>query len=76
MPNLVDLKRYARVEKIPGGELTESRVVDGIMIEKDVTHPNMRRRIENPRIILLDCTLEYKKGESKTDIEMSKDTDF
>jgi chaperonin GroEL (HSP60 family) len=23
------------------------------------------RRIENPRIVLLDCNLEYKKGESQ-----------
>ena len=35
------------------------------MINKDVTHPRMRRRIENPRIVLLDCNLEYKKGESQ-----------
>ena len=26
----------------------------------------MRRKIVNPRIVLLDCNLEYKKGESMT----------
>lgn len=72
----VDVKRYARVEKIPGGEIEESRVLDGIMINKDVTHPKMRRRIEKPRIILLDCPLEYKKGESQTAIEISKEADW
>ena len=41
------------------------------MINKDVTHPKMRRRIENPRIVLLDCPLEYKKGESHTDVEVT-----
>lgn len=30
----------------------------------------------NPRIILLDCPLEYKKGESQTNIEISKETDW
>ncbi|KAI8058583.1 T-complex protein 1 subunit gamma [Syncephalis plumigaleata] len=65
----VDIKRYARVEKVPGGEIEESRVLDGVMVNKDVTHPKMRRRIENPRIVLLDCPLEYKKGESQTNIE-------
>jgi len=25
----------------------------------------MARRIENPKILLLDCNLEYKKGESQ-----------
>jgi len=46
------------------------------MFNKDVTHPKMRRRIEKPRILLLDCNLEYKKGESQTNIEMMKEADF
>ncbi|KAG8828765.1 T-complex protein 1 subunit gamma [Serendipita sp. 401] len=72
----VDIKRYARVEKIPGGAIEESKVLDGVMLNKDVTHPNMRRRIANPRIILLDCPLEYKKGESQTYIEISKESQW
>jgi len=54
----VDIKRYARVEKIPGGEIEQSKVLSGVMLNKYVTHPKMRRRIENPCIILLDCPLE------------------
>ncbi|KAI1366080.1 T-complex protein 1 [Xylaria arbuscula] len=72
----VDIKRYARVEKIPGGEIEDSRVLDGVMLNKDITHPKMRRRIENPRIVLLDCPLEYKKGESQTNIEITKEEDW
>ncbi|RIB02269.1 chaperonin Cpn60/TCP-1 family [Gigaspora rosea] len=70
----VDIKRYARVEKVPGGEIEESKVLDGIMLNKDVTHASMRRRIENPRIVLLDCPLEYKKGESQTSAEISDES--
>merc|ERR1739848_207752 len=72
----VDIKRYARVEKVPGGEIEDSTVLDGVMLNKDITHPKMRRRIENPRVVLLDCTLEYKKGESQTNIEISKEEDW
>ncbi|KAI0878794.1 T-complex protein 1 [Hypoxylon argillaceum] len=72
----VDIKRYARVEKVPGGEIEDSRVLDGVMLNKDITHPKMRRRIENPRIVLLDCPLEYKKGESQTNIEITKEEDW
>ena len=72
----VDIKRYARVEKVPGGEIEESRVLNGVMLNKDITHPKMRRRIERPRIVLLDCPLEYKKGESQTNIEISKEEDW
>ncbi|XP_055013304.1 T-complex protein 1 subunit gamma isoform X1 [Boleophthalmus pectinirostris] len=72
----IDIKKYAKVEKVPGGIIEDSYVLRGVMINKDVTHPRMRRNIKNPRIILLDCSLEYKKGESQTDIEMSKEEDF
>ena len=60
----------AQVEKIPGGELEDSKVLRGVMLNKDVVHSDMRRRIEKPRILLLDCNLEYTKGESKTDMEV------
>jgi len=72
----IDIKRYAKVEKIPGGRIEDSYVLKGIMLNKDVTHQKMRRRIENPRVVLLDCNLEYKKGESVTNVEMMKEEDF
>lgn len=72
----IDIKKYAKVEKIPGGSIDDSTVLKGVMLNKDVTHPKMRRRIENPRIVLLDCGLEYKKGESQTNVEITGDTDF
>ena len=72
----IDTKRYAKVEKLPGGTIEESRVIKGVMFNKDVTHPKMARRIERPRVLLLDCNLEYKKGESQTNIEMMNEDDF
>ncbi|RZC27692.1 T-complex protein 1 subunit gamma [Asbolus verrucosus] len=72
----VDIKRYAKVEKIPGGSVEESQILKGVMVNKDVTHPKMRRYIQNPRIMLLDCSLEYKKGESQTNVEITAETDF
>lgn len=72
----IDIKKYAKVEKIPGGSIDDSCVLRGVMLNKDVTHPKMRRHIINPRIVLLDCALEYKKGESQTNVEISGDTDF
>lgn len=72
----VEVKRYAKIEKIPGGTLDECRVLNGVMVNKDITHPSMRRSIRSPRILLLDCPLEYKKAESQTNMEMTKETDM
>jgi len=72
----IDLKRFAKVEKIAGGELDNCHVLDGVMFNKDVTHGRMRREIKNPRVVLLDCPLEYKKGESSTNVEITKEQDW
>jgi T-complex protein 1 subunit gamma len=72
----IDIKRFAKVEKIPGGEVEDCRVLGGVMFNKDVSHAKMRRRIENPRIILLDCPLEYKKSESQANVECSNEDDW
>lgn len=72
----IDIKRFVRIEKIPGGEVMDSRVLNGVMLNKDVVHPKMSRYIENPRVVLLDCPLEYKKGESQTNIEITKEEDW
>ncbi|EPY39665.1 T-complex protein 1 subunit gamma [Angomonas deanei] len=72
----IDIKRYAKVEKIPGGSLYDSEVLDGVMFNKDHIHQKMRRVIENPRIVLLDSPLEYKKPETAINVEVSKDTDW
>jgi T-complex protein 1 subunit gamma len=71
-----DLANLNAITKIPGGSMEDSEVLKGVMINKDIVHPRMRRQTENPRILLLDCNLEYKKGESQTSLEFSKEADF
>ncbi|CAN0876946.1 T-complex protein 1 subunit gamma [Linum grandiflorum] len=73
----VDIKKYIKVEKVPGGQLEDSKVLKGVMFNKDVVAPGkMKRKIVNPRIILLDCPLEYKKGENQTNAELVKEEDW
>lgn len=36
----------------------------------------MQRKIIKPRILLLDCPLEYKKMENQANVEMQKDEDW
>eukprot|EP01086_Lenisia_limosa_P016367 TRINITY_DN60_c0_g1_i1.p1 TRINITY_DN60_c0_g1~~TRINITY_DN60_c0_g1_i1.p1 ORF type:complete len:501 (+),score=206.64 TRINITY_DN60_c0_g1_i1:144-1646(+) len=72
----IDIKRFVRIEKIPGGEIEDSHVMNGIVVNKDVTHSKMRRFIKNPRIMVLDCNLEYKKGESQTNVMVQNESDW
>lgn len=60
-----------RIECIPGGDLSESRVVHGVMLRLDVMDPtSMPRCVLNPKIALLSCDLEYRRGDSETHLEL------
>ncbi len=73
----INIKNYVKIEKLPGGALEDSKVLQGVMFQKDVVAPGrMRRRISNPRILLLDCPVEYKKGENQTNVELMKEEDW
>ena len=49
----------------------------GVMFQKDVVAPGrMRRKIRKPRVLLLDCPLEYKKGENQTNVELTREEDW
>ncbi|KAI5341756.1 hypothetical protein L3X38_009631 [Prunus dulcis] len=73
----MDIQKYIKVEKVPGGQLEDSVVRKGVMINKDVIAPGkMRRKIFNQRIILLDWPLQYKKGENQTNAELLKEEDW
>ncbi|KAI4291444.1 T-complex protein 1 subunit gamma [Pancytospora philotis] len=71
----IDIKTDIKVEKILGS-FEECEVLEGILLEKELVHPQMRKRIENPKILLIDSPLEYKKGESVTNLEFASAEDF
>ena len=52
-------------------------MLNGVIFQKDVVSPGrMRRKIHNPRILLMDCPIEYKKGENQTNVEIEKEEDW
>jgi len=60
-----------KVEKKPGGALTDTVLIQGILLDKEVVHPGMPRRVEKAKIVLLNCPLEVEKTEfdAKLNIE-------
>jgi len=52
-----------KVEKKPGKSLGETELIKGIVLDKEVVHSGMPRRIDNAKIALLNCALEIEKTE-------------
>ncbi len=59
------------VEKQPGESLTDTKLVEGVIIDKEAAHPKMPKRVEKARIALVKSALEVKKTEftAKINIE-------
>ncbi len=53
-----------------GADLTDSELVEGIIVDKERVHPHMPRRIENARIALLNAALEVKKTEFSAEVKI------
>ena len=52
-----------KVEKKAGASVHDSRLIEGIVLDKEVVHGGMPKRIENARISLVNCPLEIEKPE-------------
>lgn len=72
---VVDLDR-ANVEKKVGESTQDSEMIEGVVIDKEILHQNMPRRIENARIALLGVAIEAKDPENKAEIQITNSTQF
>ncbi|KAK4687031.1 hypothetical protein P7C73_g3088, partial [Tremellales sp. Uapishka_1] len=61
----IDVRAYVKIKKIPGGKISDSEYVDGIVITKNVAHKAMPRRLVNPRIMVVTFPLDYHRIENQ-----------
>jgi len=72
-------KRVADIDNVQvikkaGKSLFDTQLVKGIIIDKEVVHTEMPKRIENAKIALLDCPLEVEKTEFSAEIRIRDPT--
>lgn len=58
-----NLKKIKIVKKTGGDALHDTKLVKGIVLDKEIAHSQMPRSAKNPKIALLGVPLEVKKGE-------------
>ncbi|XP_065919768.1 1-phosphatidylinositol 3-phosphate 5-kinase-like isoform X3 [Dysidea avara] len=56
---------YVQIKKIPGGSKEHSSLIYGIVCSKNVTNKRMQTSFQNPRILLLTCSIEFERTENK-----------
>jgi thermosome len=60
------------VEKKPGESMSETSLIEGLVLDKEVVHSDMPKRVEKAKIALLESALEIEKTEFDAKINIER----
>ncbi|KAL3939330.1 MAG: hypothetical protein SGBAC_005933 [Bacillariaceae sp.] len=63
--DLLDIRPYVKTKVIPGGSYKDCAYISGIMFRKTVSHKQMARDVNQPRIMLLSGGIEFTRTENR-----------
>ena len=64
-------KDLIKVEKKEGAPIEETKLIRGVVIDKERVHPQMPKKVENAKIALLNCPIEVKETETDAEIRIT-----
>ena len=59
-----------------GGALADSEFIEGIVLDKDFSHPQMQKEIKDARVLILTCPFEPPKPKTKHGLEIKSAEDY
>lgn len=65
---------HIKIEKKDGAIVEESKLVQGVIIDKERVHPGMPKKVEDAKIALLNCPIEVKETEVDAEIRITDPT--
>ncbi len=64
-------KENIKLEKKHGGSAEDTELIKGVIIDKEVVHPAMPKKLKYAKIALLDSSLEIEKTETDAQIQIT-----
>ena len=65
-----------QIQKKQGGSIEDTQLVKGIILDKEVVHPDMPKRIEKAKIALIQAALEVEKTEFDAKLNINRPEDI
>jgi len=59
-----------------GGALEDSAFIEGIVLDKDFSHPQMQKEIHDAKVLILTCPFEPPKPKTKHGLEIKSVEDY
>lgn len=65
-----------KIETKTGGQMEDTMLVKGVIVDKDFSHPQMPKRLENVRMAILTCPFEPPKPKTKHKLDVTSVEDY
>lgn len=65
-----------KVETKEGGRISDSELIKGVLIDKDMSHPQMPKDIQDAKIAILTCPFEPPKPKTKHKLDVTSVEDY
>lgn len=82
MLSVADLERkdvdfeLIKVDGRVGGALEDTLLVQGVVVDKDMSHPNMPRTVKDAKIAILTCPFEPPRPKTKHKLDIESVEEF
>lgn len=64
-------KDNIRIEKKIGASISETKTINGIVLDKEIVHPEMPKQIIDCKVVILNTPLEIREPENDTKIQIT-----
>lgn len=65
-----------KIETKTGGQLEDTMLVRGVIVDKDFSHPQMPKRLEQVKMAILTCPFEPPKPKTKHKLDVTSVEDY
>lgn len=65
-----------KVTRKTGGELEDTMLIKGVLVDKDMSHPQMPKNIKDAKLAILTCPFEPPKPKTKHNLEITSVEEF
>ncbi|KAM7320682.1 hypothetical protein ACRRTK_019935 [Alexandromys fortis] len=65
-----------KVEGKVGGRLEDTKLIKGVIVDKDFSHPQMPKEVKDARIAILTCPFEPPKPKTKHKLDVTSVEDY
>ncbi|MDD3975822.1 MAG: thermosome subunit beta [Candidatus ainarchaeum sp.] len=64
-------KESIKIEPKLGASLSDTKLIEGLVLDKEILHPEMEKSLKNVKVVVISSALEIKEPETDTKVQIN-----